>query len=644
MSSQSWLWSRRTNDAARRGISRLRANKSSGAVAAAGALLLSAIASACSGPGQAVEPGTTGGVSPDGGDNPTFGGNGSSSGGTLGPSGMFGAEGGAAAPAGTSRPVDCDPSCAAAGGTCTTGFCAVAENPGGVDPATQAMLKTGGAPDTSFKWLYPYDRTVFGHGIVSPTLQFAGSADAVLVHITSTSLDYSGYFKPAQSAVNIALSQKAWQAVTAAVLGSDTVKVAVTKSAGGTVAGPLAESWTIAQGNLHGTIYHETYNSPLAGAVGIMQIQLGASQPTVLKSGCGNVCHTASADGSTLVADTTITTSASYDLKNNAATIHTQSDSSFAYGGLFPDGTLVMSSTNFLGGFNTMSRLYDTKTGATVAAPGWDSVITMGGTTAFSPDGTQIAFVHEDKDNGRTLAKMDFDVTQKKFSNLVDLATDPNNYVAWPAFTPDEKSVVYHSGSSATFQAGYGTVADLFSVDIASHTVTRLDALDGYTASGSKATYLPANDTGLNATPTVLPEAVGGYFWVVFTSHRSYGNLLASNASSGTLGKLWVAAIDVNGTPGKDPSHPAFYLDGQELNADNLRGFWTLPPCEQNGATCASGDECCAGFCRSVGSALQCVPPPSGCANDLEKCTAASDCCTAGSACINGHCAAQVVR
>ena len=40
-------------------------------------------------------------------------------------------------------------------------------------------------------------------------------------------------------------------------------------------------------------------------------------------------------------------------------------------------------------------------------------------------------------------------------------------------------------------------------------------------------TYLPANDPGLSFAPTVLPEAVGGYFWVVFTSHRSYGNTLA---------------------------------------------------------------------------------------------------------------------
>jgi hypothetical protein len=606
----------------------------------AGALLLSAVVPACgSGSGPGFTPSGSRNFAPDGSVSASDDSGGVQA--TTNPFGSFGDGGGGpvVSEGGGPRPKDCDPTCAAAGGTCSASLCTLAENPDGLDALTQTQLKAGGPADASFQWLYPYDRTVFAHGIVSPTLQFAGSGDAMSVHITSTFLDYSGYFKPAQSTLNIALSQKAWQAVTAAVLGTDTVKVAVTKIAGGHVAGPIAESWTIAQGNLRGTIYHETYSSPLAGAVGIMRIKLGDSQPTVLKSGCGNVCHTASADGSTLVADDTITTSASYDLRNNAATIHAQSDDSFAYGGLFPDGSLLMSSTNYLGGINSTSKLYDTKTGATIAAPGWDGVITKGGTTAFSPDGMQIAFVHEDKDSGRTIAKMDFDVAQKKFSNLVDLATDPNNYLAWPAFTPDGKSVVYHAGSSPAFQAGFGATADLFLVDVATHTARRLDALDGYTGSSSTGTYLPANDPNLSATPTVLPEAVGGYFWVVFTSHRSYGNVLASKASSGSLGKLWVAAIDVNAAPGKDPSHPAFYLDGQELNADNLRGFWTLPPCQQSGTSCTSGDQCCTGFCRAVGSALQCIAPPSGCSNEYEKCMTATDCCMAGSQCINGRCA-----
>lgn len=159
-------------------------------------------------------------------------------------------------------------------------------------------------------------------------------------------------------------------------------------------------------------------------------------------------------------------------------------------------------------------------------------------------------------------------------------------------------------------------------------------------------TYLPYGtaETLLNYEPTVLPVAVGGYFWVVFTSRRYYGNIMTpSNEpdpwSSTPRKKLWVAAVDINGTPGTDSSHPAFYLPGQEFNAGNMRGFWALDPCKGDGKTCETADECCGGYCRSTSSGKVCVPPPGGCAQEFEKCTTGSDCCGSTALCVNGHCA-----
>jgi hypothetical protein len=163
------------------------------------------------------------------------------------------------------------------------------------------------------------------------------------------------------------------------------------------------------------------------------------------------------------------------------------------------------------------------------------------------------------------------------------------------------------------------------------------------------------DDSVLNYEPTVNPIASGGYYWVVFTSRRMYGNVakgdpyVNGDGSYPITKKLWVAAIDIQPKPGVDPSHPAFYLPGQELNAGNMRGHWVVDPCKANGAGCDTGDECCNGFCRSPGdggSGLVCTDKPQGCAQEFEKCTSDADCCgtSGGFKCLNGRCARPPVN
>ncbi len=610
--------------------------------------------SATTGGGAGVT-GTTTGAGNTGGESITIGSTG------VGASGSTGSTG-----SGGGGPDACS-ACTMAGGTCSAGSCTIVENPGNVDMGTQGMLKGGGSADASFAWLYPYDKTVFPRGLTPPTAQFGGTTPtAFYVHVTFPGMDYTGFYA-ANSVKGFAFSPAVWTAITDAAGATSAVQVDVTKIAGGQVSGPITETWTIAQGSLKGTIYYETYGSQIlggSGSVGIMKIQPGASMPTPVKSGCGNVCHTASADGSTLVANVALDMeSASYDLKNNASLIFAATGGfppmpnsppalMFTYGGIYPDGSFVMTATGyrtFTGGFfggSTAPALYTTKNGIKIAAPGFDGVVQSTGTPAFSPDGKMVAFNASGDamlGGGSTLSVMDFDHATFGFSNGRNVADHGGQTVAWPAFTPDGKWVVYHAGSNQQFETDNGATADLYFTSSTSATQHRLDALDGY-QSGSQTSYLPAHDPNLSFAPTVLPEAVGGYFWVVFTSHRSYGNTLASMAAgpSGpdTLGQLWVAAFDINATAGQDPSHPAFYLDGQEGQADNLRGFWVLNPCQQDGTSCTSGDQCCGGFCRpGDGGGDVCTNTSSGCSNLYESCTKSSDCCQSNAVCINGKCA-----
>jgi hypothetical protein len=199
--------------------------------------------------------------------------------------------------------------------------------------------------------------------------------------------------------------------------------------------------------------------------------------------------------------------------------------------------------------------------------------------------------------------------------------------------------------------------SEIWWTDLATATQHRLDALNGYNPGGGS--YLPTNsstshtdDAALNYEPTVNPAASGGYAWVIFTSRRLYGNIATIAPYSSdprqyayrtevTTKKLWVAAIDLNAAPGTDPSHPAFYLPAQELQAGNARGFWVLNPCLANGKSCTEGDQCCGGYCEPIGAggSLVCGSATPTCAQLGDKCVSASNCCNTAAQCIDGFCA-----
>jgi hypothetical protein len=173
----------------------------------------------------------------------------------------------------------------------------------------------------------------------------------------------------------------------------------------------------------------------------------------------------------------------------------------------------------------------------------------------------------------------------------------------------------------------------------------------------------------MNYEPNVLPLAIGGYYWVLFTSRRAYGNTIGPDGDVKTVSppgspnapgahdpwgdasapswrkKIWIAAIDINHPDVDDPSHPAFFLPGQELQSANMRAFGALPPCKPNGESCESGSDCCEGFCRQSAGAEGsggpiCIPPPvNTCSLTDEPCDPAL-CCDPADLCINHRCTA----
>jgi hypothetical protein len=574
----------------------------------------------------------------------------------------------------------------------------------GVGPAISnalvALLSGATSSDPSLAWLYPYDKTVWPLGVLPPLLQWAAGssavADGVHIHLTSEHYDYQGFFgRPAAlpgSApfVRHPIPPDAWKAATLSSAGG-TLTAEIVVAAGGVAYGPITESWTVAHGALKGTVYYQSYGTDLAknyyGAIGgdgmfggaTLVIAPGATSPALVAGTDGTaancrVCHSVSLDGSRMVVQlgNDYDESSSYDLQNGYAEspYGVGTTGNLGWVGLSPNGSKGLGNRVPLPGAanpnGPTSLLYDMTTGSALAATGLNDFVTRAGFPVFSVDGARVAFnfyagpgdATIGAGDGLKLVAMAFDDATNAFSAPA-LLYQGANPPGWPSFLPTNDAVVFQvklpGGNGEYFATRAGAKGELWWSDLATGTAAPLERLNGKEGGVS---YLPvggtnhADDTGLSYEPTVCPIPSGGYAWVVFMSRRMYGNVATidpwssdprqyDHTAAATTKKLWVAAVDLNAPPGTDPSHPAFYLPGQELLAGNARGYWVNVPCKADGETCETGDECCGGFCQpdpADPATLICGQQGTECSQEFEHCDTASDCCDLTMECINGMC------
>jgi len=553
-------------------------------------------------------------------------------------------------------------------------------NGAGLDAAATQKLMSGSGSPGALRWLNPYDGTVIPRGLIAPLLMWDGAtADVVYLHIKSSLFEYKGCLKPT-GPNQLQIAATIWKQASDLARGaSDPFSLELTISSGGTVTGPVTEKLVIAQATLKGSIFYNTYSTKLLNGLGsggaVLRISPGQTAAVVIgQSGCTG-CHSLSANGQRLSTLNFLTGGGTYAVVSGAAAptalSATAPDTSFT--ALSPDGSLYV--TNAHQGFPVIgprtgpsnvgtanAGVFETATGAAVPNAG-----VPGGamTPAFSPDGSLLAFTDYAIDNGLGLALMGFDQTKRVASGYRKIFHSPDaNYPGWPFVLPDDKAIVFSLGSMGDFSGGAagltpGSTAasappsDLYVLDVASGQAKLLAKAMGFASdqdAASSKTYLPfgaSEEAHHNYYPTASPVAAGGYFWVFFDSFRHYGNL-------GLQRQLWGTAVDISadGTYTTDPSHPAFYLTGQELGTANHRAFTALDPCRKDGDTCTTGIDCCGGFCTNgvCGVPPPPPPPPPGgppppppCAHTDESCSGGTVCCNTSDRCLSGFCG-QLIR
>lgn len=543
----------------------------------------------------------------------------------------------------------------------------ITQNPANLTPENQVLFD---APDAtpSGALLYPYDKTVFARGLLAPEIMWSGGApgDAYRVRLKQGHVNATIYTL-AEPPSAFVMDSALWTQLSQSNAG-EPVSVEVTRLSGGAAHAPMTQTWSIAQGSLRGSIYYWAVNTGQ-----LMKIAPGAASPELVfdsgpydqlgspapanydgfqppwSQGINNkrcvACHTVSKDGSTIAAvlerkNQTPSPWGTIDLTANPPGVAQVSpyDSQAIYLGITPDGAYaVHNDVNF-----TM-HLANAKTGAPVDSA-LDGIVDKVADPAFSPDGKLLAFSSNVTGSypvefwRADVDVLDFDQATLTFSNRRQVVNGGTLAIAFPSFTPDSQWLVYQKGdhSRAKYGANQSGNDDLYVADVAGGVgELPLDAANG-------AGYLDAKNQHINYQPTVNPILVAGYSWIVFVSPRDYGNKMmsAANPTYENRKQLWVAAVDANPQPGKDPSHPAFWLPGQDLSTINMSGYWALEACKQEGSGCNEGFECCTGFCQpDANNAYVCVPPPGGCSQIGEKCAKAADCCDSTAQCIGGFCA-----
>ncbi|MBL8678583.1 MAG: PD40 domain-containing protein [Myxococcales bacterium] len=305
-------------------------------------------------------------------------------------------------------------------------------------------------------------------------------------------------------------------------------------------------------------------------------------------------------------------------------------------------------STRLLGvNYTGAMHEFDARTGTRVVSAGLPMANAIH--PEWSPDGTTVAFIQRSDGNGDVYTRGDLALmrtidsenflapTTLHVGSSLAMAPETGSADAHPTWTPDSRWIAFAHGEHSYSGDSFSNLNDprpfggaLYIIARVGGGAVRLDRGNG--GAMGRDSYWPT------FSPFITREGEsGGYYWLAFMSRREYGNAQAGTRGARSRGRgggrlqLWVTAIDLESTPGTDPSHAAYWIPGQDLETGNFGAYWAPVACRPHGEVCSGDGACCSGRCRPdpmMPSRNTCQPPPAmECRREGQTCGAASDCC-----------------
>ncbi|HEY5927116.1 MAG TPA: hypothetical protein VIV11_35755 [Kofleriaceae bacterium] len=341
----------------------------------------------------------------------------------------------------------------------------------------------------------------------------------------------------------------------------------------------------------------------------VMEQMFGATTQTLVKGDCTS-CHTVNRNGTRIGYSRCVANDCNnlyagfleYDASSKSW-VETVDANAMQIRGSYttfpPNGTGPFTDTStaaIVSMNNGTLQLYDPDT-ATVIASNLNQVSTMGPTTGrsalmadWSPDGQKIVFASTPNANqwidlsGSSIATMTYSYTggqhvfgapQFPFPNPITLQNGSYTNFFFPSYSPDNALIVVNASRSA-WRSNPARAAG-----------QRLMLADANAAWIVDMTEMNGGFTDLDITWAHWAPTVGAdYYWVVFSSQRDYGHrITAANTEPSCIAngvtqckQIWIGAIAKNKLSGTmDPSSPPMWLPGQDMKADNISPYWSVP-------------------------------------------------------------------